>query len=155
MRCLVLAVRGLRAPQCARELLSRGERRQPRLDAAGQPRRDFLEQPAVAVGVAERDERAVAAVVGGGPRDPPFGQATEPRAPLTLVEYLAHVDSQGAELLTRCLDIGDDQVQRLSGTGHRVREVRPELDRACGPWRRELDQAKVLAGGKIRVQPPA
>src|SRR5437660_11393978 len=60
---LVLAVRGGRAPQRARKIGRRGECRVAD-HAAGQSCGDLLKQPAVAVGIAERGERAVAAVLG-------------------------------------------------------------------------------------------
>ena len=60
----VLSVRGLRTPQRARQIVRRREGRRRGVDATGQPRCDLLEQPAVAVRIAERGERAVAAMIG-------------------------------------------------------------------------------------------
>ena len=67
-RCASRARRA-RPPRAAapRPGRSRSERRRGRVDAAGQPRRDLLEQPAVAVRIAERGERAVAAALGRRP----------------------------------------------------------------------------------------
>jgi hypothetical protein len=53
---LVLAVGSLRTPKRARQIVRRCEGRRRRVNATGKPRRDFLEQPAVAVRIAERGE---------------------------------------------------------------------------------------------------
>jgi hypothetical protein len=53
-------VGGLRTPKRARQIGRRCEGRRRRVDASGQPRRDLLEQPAVAVRVVERGEGSVA-----------------------------------------------------------------------------------------------
>src|SRR5206468_1118072 len=58
---LVFAMGGGRAAQRAREIGRRGERGAVAVDAAGQSSRDFLQQPAIAVGIAERGIRTVAA----------------------------------------------------------------------------------------------
>src|SRR5207248_140812 len=50
---LVLAVSGLRTPKRAREIARRTERRCCGVDPTGKPRCDLLEQPAVAVRIAE------------------------------------------------------------------------------------------------------
>ena len=55
---LVLAVGGLRTPKRARQIACRGECRLGEVDPPGQPGRDLLQQPAVAVRVAERGEGA-------------------------------------------------------------------------------------------------
>jgi len=60
----VLAVCGRRTPKRARQIVRRRESRGRRVYATGQPRRDFLEQPAVAVRITERSERPVAAMLG-------------------------------------------------------------------------------------------
>lgn len=66
----VLAVRGLRPAKRARQIVSQGEGGRGGVDAAGQPGRDLLEEPAVPVRISERGERAVAAVLGIGAVDP-------------------------------------------------------------------------------------
>src|SRR3984957_2039289 len=60
---LVFPVRGLRAAQCLRQFARRRVLRVAG-DTTGQPRRDLLKQPAVAVRIMERRERAVAAMIG-------------------------------------------------------------------------------------------
>src|SRR6266436_9965050 len=67
---LVLPVRGRRTPKRARQIVRRRKGRRRGVDATGQPRRDFLEQPAVAVRITERSERAVAAMLGIRTADP-------------------------------------------------------------------------------------
>src|SRR6185295_15971758 len=53
---LMLAVSGLRTTKRACQVVRRREGRRRRVEAAGHPRRDFLEQPAVAVGITKRGE---------------------------------------------------------------------------------------------------
>src|SRR6266540_3471167 len=83
---LVLAVGGRRAPHRARQVACGAERSRGRVDAPGKPGGDFLEQPAVAVRVAERGEREVAAMLGIRTADPAVRAG---------VEDLAHLDAGG------------------------------------------------------------
>ena len=114
-----------------RQVVHRSERRLRGVDAAGQPGRDLLQQPAVAVRVAERGERAVAGVFGRRSAD-----ATVRAVGLELgarrlgVEHLADLDTAGGELVARSLDVGDDQVEALGRAGRGRGDVRAELDRA-------------------------
>ena len=64
---LVLAVRGLRPPQRRGEVRRRSEGRGVSLNATGRSVGHLLEQPAVAVRIVERGERAVAAMLRVGP----------------------------------------------------------------------------------------
>src|ERR1700704_1868987 len=66
---LVLAMRGRRTAKRAREIVRRREGRACGVYATGQPRRDFLKQPAVAVRITERSERPVTAMLGIGTAD--------------------------------------------------------------------------------------
>ncbi|MGC1297865.1 MAG: hypothetical protein WA869_22770 [Alloacidobacterium sp.] len=61
---LVLDVRGRGASKCARQVVRRRKGRRRGVDATGQPLRDFLQQPAVAVWIYEGNEGAVAEMVG-------------------------------------------------------------------------------------------
>ena len=74
-----------------------------RVDAAGQPRRDLLEQPAVAVRIVERGERAVAAMFGIRTADPdPPKQVGFVRASVhavCVVEHFADFDAATEQLL--------------------------------------------------------
>src|SRR5580700_1149744 len=67
---LVLAMRCLRTAERSRKLSRRGESRVVRVHASGQSHGDLLEQPAVAVRIAERGVRAVAAMLGIRTADP-------------------------------------------------------------------------------------
>ena len=98
---LVLAVGGLRAPHRVRQVAGGAERSRGGVDAPGKPGRDLLQQPAVAVGIAERGEREVAAML---------GIRTADRAVRAEVEDLAHLDAGRDELVPGGLDVGDDQV---------------------------------------------
>ena len=118
------------------------------VDAAGQPRRDLLQQPAVAVRVAERGERAVARAIGRRPRYPPC--VVELSAAGALVEHLAHVGAVRDQVGARRLDVGDDQVQALGRAGRGRRDARAELDRAPGAGRRELDDPESPLGRSRR-----
>src|SRR5882757_8829466 len=98
----MLAVRGRRTAERARELSRRGECRVVRVHASGQSRGDLLQQPAVAVRIAERGERAVAAALGIRTADPePPEQVGLVRAGVHaggVVERLADLDAATAQL---------------------------------------------------------
>ena len=66
----VLAVGGLGTSKRARQIARQPECRLGRVDPARQPRRDLLQQPAVAVRIAEGGEGTVGGVIGRGPGDP-------------------------------------------------------------------------------------
>ena len=88
-----------------------------------------MEQPAVAVWIAERGKRAVAGVTGRRPAD-----ATIPAVRLELrarhggVKHFADFRSMSGELVACGFDVGDDQVQALGRAGRSRRYVGPELD---------------------------
>ena len=134
----------------------RGEGRLGGVDPAGQPGRDLLQQPAVAVRVAERGERAVAGVIGRGAADAAArAVGLELSAGRPGVEHLADLGTAGGELVARGLDIGDDQVQALGRAGRGRRDVRAELDRARRARRRELDDPEAVIEGEVGVEPPS
>ena len=151
----VLAMGDRRAPHRVSKVARGVIRRRRRIDAPGQPGRDFLQQPAIAVRIAERGERAVAAMIGRGTADAVAGAVrTEPRARRPLVEHLADLGAAAGELASRGIDVGDCQVQVLGRTGRGRRQALAELDRAPGAGRRELDDAEAAAAD-IGVEPPA
>src|SRR5215217_2514296 len=86
----------------------------------GQPGRDLLEHPAVAVRVAERRVREVRAP----------GQVGEPGG-LRLLLHLADVDAAADEIFASGVDVLDRQVHPLKGPGLHRRDARdslPEVD---------------------------
>src|SRR5687768_195074 len=142
---LVLAVRSLGAPQGLRQVIRRGIGRVAR-HAPREPCGDLLQQPAVAVRVAERRVRAVAEVVRRDAAD----LAAEGTGRGGVMEYLAHLDAAPHQLVARSLDVGDDQEQALGGSRLGVLS---EVNRALGARRRELDRA-VVAVAEVGVEPP-
>src|SRR3954454_9705505 len=113
-------------------------------DPAGEPGRDLLEQPAVAVRVAERRVREIRA-----PRQ--VGEA----GGLRLVLHLADVDAAADEIFSGSVDVLDSQVQPVKGSGLHRREALAEMDRALRVGRRHLHQPDVVADGKVGVQSPS
>src|SRR5882724_11916521 len=155
---LVLAVRGCRTSERGRELSRRGEGRVVGVHPSGQSRGDLLKQPAVAVRIFERGERAVAAVLGIRTANPdPPKQIGLVRADVRVagaVEHLADLDAATEQLVAGGLDVGDDQVQSLGGAGCRRGHVLAEDDRGRGAKGSELDHAEVVTGGEVGIEPP-
>src|SRR3954454_15631555 len=108
----------------------------------GQPGRDLLKQPAVAVRVAERGVREVRAP----------GQV-EPGG-LRLLLHLADVDAAADEILAGGVDVRDRQVELLEGSGLHGRDALAEMDRGLRPGRRHLHLPEV-AEVDVDVQPPS
>jgi hypothetical protein len=110
---LMLAMRGGGAPQRGRELGCRGKGRVG-LDTTGKPRGNFLEQPAVAVRIAERGQRGVAAAFGVRAAEPDtaeqMGLVGSGVHVATAVKRLADLCTAAEQFFARSLDIGDDQV---------------------------------------------
>src|SRR5882672_3410120 len=146
------------APKRARQIVRRCEGRRRCVDATGQSRRDLLEQPAVAVGITERGERAIAASLGIPTADPlPPKQVGLIRASVYaagVMEHVADLDAATEQLRASGLDVGDDQVQALCGAGYRRSDVLAKDDRAPGARRRELENAEVFAAVVVGVEPP-
>src|ERR1700709_1067269 len=107
-------MRGSRAPERGCEFGRRGEGGVAGVYASGQSRGDLLEQPAVAVRIAERGKGTVAGVIRRG-----TAHAAAAAVGLELgagrpgVEHLADADTAGDEAGARSLDVRDDQVQAL------------------------------------------
>src|SRR5690348_11324878 len=109
---------------------------------AREPRRDLLELPAIAVGVAERgpcEVRARALVEAGGP------------AHLDVADVHAAAD----EVLPGRVDVPDREDHGLSGARLRRRAALAELDRARRMGRRELHRPDVVADDQVDVEPPS
>src|SRR6202035_2253214 len=82
---------------------------------SGQSRRDLLEQPGVAIRVAERSKGKVAAVTGVRPTDPAGAFGTELSAGFRSMEHLTNLDTARNEISAGSFDIGNDQVETLGG----------------------------------------
>ena len=154
----VLAVSGLCTSKRTRQVVCGCESRLCGVDAAWQPRRDFLEQPAVPVRIAKRGERTVAAMLGVRTVDPdPPKQVGFVRASVHVaaaVEHLADLNAATKQIVPSSFDVGDDQIQALSRAGNRPSDVLAEDDRASGARRRELDHAEVVTVVIVGVEPP-
>ena len=113
-----------------------------------------LHQPAVAVRVFERDERAVALVAGRRASDPCRRTGVMEHAS-GVVEHAADLGAAGGQVGPGRVDVVCDQVQAL----HRARRGRghasAEDDRACRPGRGQLHHAVVGPADVIGVEPPA
>jgi hypothetical protein len=72
-----------------------------------------------------------------------------------VVERLADRDAAIEQFLAGGVDVGNDQVQALGGAGRRRGDVLAEDDRGRRAGRRELDDAEVVAGSEVSVEPPA
>ncbi len=72
-----------------------------------------------------------------------------------VVEHLTDRDATGEQLLAGGLDVGDDQIQALGGTGRRRGDVLAEDHRGAGARRRELEDAEVVTLDELGVMPPA
>src|SRR5262249_25729378 len=72
-------------------------------DSAGKARRDLLDEPLIAVGIIEGEERAVTRALGVQAAEP--GLHGERRA----VPHLTRVDAKADEFVMGCFDVGDNQ----------------------------------------------
>src|SRR5215208_3605582 len=109
--------------------------------AAGEPRRDLLELPAVAVRVAERGPREVRARV-----------VVEPGG--SVHRHLADVDAAADEIVPDSLDVADDEDHARGGSRLRRGATLAELDRARRVGRRELHRPDVVADDQVDVEAP-
>ena len=111
---------------------------------AGEPGRDLLDQPRVAVGIAEVEERSVAGALGIGARLACLDR--ERRA----MPDVADLDAAADEFVTGRLDVGDDQ-PALGRAGRSGRESLAESDRGPGAAGCELDDAKSVHRGVVAL----
>src|SRR5687767_8464213 len=132
---LVLTMRHRCAPHCARQIGCGGEARRGWVDSTREPSGDLLQEPFVAVWIAERGVREVT-----GPRRM---SAADCRLSWTVtVEHFAHVHTRRNELSARSLDIRHDEVNVSCRARHGRGQADAEMDRARRAWRRELDASK-------------
>src|SRR5215212_8184275 len=114
----VFAVSGRCSAERPCELRRSGEGRGLGVHATGQARGDLLEEPAVAVRILERGERAVAPRLWIRTADPvPSKQIGLVRATDVCpnVEWLAHLDAATEQIIAGRLDVGDNQIESFSG----------------------------------------
>src|SRR5580698_4881649 len=154
----VFAVGGRCAPKRARQVAYGSEGCRGRIDAAGQSGGDLLQQPAVAVGIAERGEGAIAAMLRVCAADSqPSEQVRLVRAG-KLITGVEHFADRGAvaEQFGACRsDVRDDQVESLGRARSSRGNVLAEDHRAPGARRRELNDPEVVGGiGVGGVEPP-
>src|SRR6202048_1377282 len=121
---------------------------------SGQARCDLLEQPGIAIRVAERSKGKVAAVTGVRPTDPAVAFGTELGARFRSMEHLTDLDTAGNEIFAGSFDIGNDQVETLGGARRGRRYLHAELNRAPRPGRRELDDPESVVEWEICIEPP-
>src|SRR5215472_5545159 len=121
---------------------------------SGHARCDLLEQPGVAIRIAQRSKGKVAAVTGVWPTGPAVAFRTELSARFRSMEHLTHLDTAGHELFAGRFDIGNDQVKTLGGARRSRRYLRAELDRAPRAGRRELDNPESVVELEICIEPP-
>src|ERR1700730_1104352 len=121
---------------------------------SGQARCDLLEQPGIAIRVAERSEGEVAAVTGVRPTDATVAFGTELSTRFQSMEHLTDLDTAGSEFFASSFNIGNDQVETLGGTRSGRRYLRAELERTPRAGRRELDDPESVVEWEIDVEPP-
>src|SRR5215472_7467126 len=114
---------------------------------ASVPRRDLLNQPRIAIGILEGEERPVARALGIRAAEPRLHGERRAMPHPTCVYATADEFGMGS------CDVGNDQ--RTDGRARRGRSYSlAERDRARGARGRELDDANVLGRGVIGVEPP-
>src|ERR1700686_2319383 len=121
---------------------------------SGQARCDLLEEPSVAIRVAERSKGKVAAMIGVRPTDATVAFGTELSTRFRSMEHLADLDAAGNELFASSFNMGNDQVETLGRARRGRRYLRAELDRAPRAGRRELDDPESVVEGEICIEPP-
>lgn len=97
---------------------------------SGEARCDLLEQPCVAIRVAERSKGKVAAVTGVRPTDATVAFGTELSTRFQSMELLTDLDTAGNELFASSFNMGNDQVEALGRARRGRRYLRAELDRS-------------------------
>src|SRR5580704_9438347 len=119
-----------------------------------QARCDLLEQPGIAIRVAERSKGKVAAVTGVRPTGATVAVGTELGTRFECMEHLTDLDTAGNELFASSFNMGNDQVKTLGRARRGRRYLRAELNRAPRAGRRELDNAESVVEWEICIEPP-
>src|ERR1700733_3144239 len=144
---LVLDMGGLAPQERVLQVLGGRERGLRGVDPTWKSHRDLLDQPQIAVGIAERAKGPVAGVLRVGTGLPRLDG--ERRA----VPHVTHVDAKSDEPVVGRLDVGNGQ----SGLGRARsggRESFSERDRGPRAWGRELDDAEALEWRRVIVESP-
>src|SRR5215470_10443552 len=97
-------------------------------------------------------------MLGIGPADPaPPKQVGLVRAGVNAiaVEHLTDLDASTKQLGASGLDVGDYEIEALSGAGCRRGYILAEDDRAPRARRRELDHSEVVIVGVVCIEPPS
>ena len=115
--------------------------------SSGKSRLDFLQQPTVAIRVAERGERDVTAPLWIRAADRRLSRAGT-------VKHFANVSTVTDEFGPRCLDVGHDEIQTACRARRGRRQSSAEVDRARRARRRELYNSKIVADGEVGIEPP-
>src|SRR5690242_12497293 len=97
---VVLAVGGLGTPKRTLQIRRGRERDAGGVYPAGEPRRDLLDQPCIAVGIVERTERPIARALGIDAGLPGLGGERRP------VPHVTRVDAAADEFAMRRFDVG-------------------------------------------------
>ena len=117
-------------------------------NAPGQPSGNFLQHPAIAVRILERNKGLITKTLWLRATDPYPNSGKPARSPGFTVKYLGCLDALRDKLLPGRLDIGDDQQHCPSRTGYGRCKADAELNGGAGTRWRVLDQAKVVADGR-------
>src|SRR5687767_708509 len=112
----------------------------------GQPGRDLLEEPAVAVGIAERGVALVGAALRVQARAGSVGAE---------VEEVTDLYAAADEVIPRRLDVRDDQLQALGGAGLGLGQAASERDGALRVGGRQLHHAATFAEVEVGVHAPS
>src|SRR5690242_11346229 len=121
------AMRIRRTPERGCKLGWRRERDGIGLDPPRQPRSDFLEQPAIAIGIAEGGEGPVAAPLRIWTREAVVVTGAVEN-PGRIVKHLADVDAARDQRGACRLDIGDDEMESLRRSRRGRRHLGAEDD---------------------------
>jgi hypothetical protein len=116
-------------------------------DSAGQPGRDLLDQPCIAVGIGEGEERPVARALWVRAGDPCLGR--ERRA----VPHLTGLDATADQIVVGRFDFRDRQPAHRRARRGRGDSL-AERDRGGRTRRGELDKANTVCRGDVIVESP-
>src|SRR5262245_19092297 len=121
--------------------------------AAGKPRLNFLEQPAVSIGIFERSKREVGTTLWIATSYAwVFSGAVEWTA--DVLEYFADFCAASDQIVAGGLDVIDGQRETLHRARFRRQHSFTKNDRGEVVMRRELNDAEIVALFEIGIEPP-